>query len=298
MTLLSCSDISSLIVRIVFHRCRIAWLGASNSVTLAMSTTALADSGGYAGDGIWPSLEAASRIFDISSFVLIGALIIGAIATGLIVRMGAVKERHWDNLRDESRLKIATLESETAAAKADLGRANAEIARAHESTANLQKTTADARAHTVALEVQLELERQKRAPRVLTDEQREILVAELKGKLSRVTVAVQADLESRAFAQQLYIAFSEAGVGISPFDLPPGDLHVAPAGLMMYRPGGAVSEDDMKDDPLYKALKRANLFGGFTSKPFARLTFDVSSLAQPLIPWAGHVVYVGQKQPW
>ncbi len=53
--------------------------------------------------------------------------------------------------------------------------------------------------------------------------------------------------------------------------LPPGDVIAAPAGIIMYRPGGSKSEGDMRDDPLYKGLKKAGLFGGSTSAPFLSL---------------------------
>jgi hypothetical protein len=75
---------------------------------------AMADTGNHAGNGTWPTLEVASKIFDLSSFVLIGALIVGAVATILIVWMGIVKEHHWEVDRRASSERIAQLNNETA----------------------------------------------------------------------------------------------------------------------------------------------------------------------------------------
>ena len=79
---------------------------------------AMADTGNHVGNEIWPTLEVASKIFDLSSFVLIGSLMFGAVATVLMVWMGIVKEHHWDNAREGAKLKIASLELQTAEANA------------------------------------------------------------------------------------------------------------------------------------------------------------------------------------
>lgn len=60
------------------------------------------------------SLETATWLFDRASFALIASLVVGAIATGLIVWMGIVKEHHWDLLREANAEKTAQLELETA----------------------------------------------------------------------------------------------------------------------------------------------------------------------------------------
>jgi hypothetical protein len=64
----------------------------------------------------------------------------------------------------------------------------------------------------------------------------------------------------------------------------------------MYSPKGQ-REEDLKDDPLYKALKRANLFGGITAKPFATLTLRPNTPPLIPVPPDGYAIYVGQKLP-
>ena len=43
---------------------------------------------------MWPSLETASWLYDWSNIFLIGALVIGAVSTVLVVWMGNVKEEY------------------------------------------------------------------------------------------------------------------------------------------------------------------------------------------------------------
>jgi hypothetical protein len=154
-----------------------------------------------------------------------------------------------------------------------------------------------AKANERAAMAQLETERikEKLAPRALSEEQKSALTSALKGKLPRVFVVVQRDLEAQAFALQLEIALQAAGAILHPQELPPGEPLYVPAGVMMYRPGGATSEDDMKDDPLYIALKKAKLFGGFTAGPVASLKFGPMG---PQLDPRVHILYVGQKSPY
>ena len=147
---------------------------------------------------------------------------------------------------------------------------------------------------TVGLHLELERDLQKRSPRTLTNEQKATLTSELKGKTSKVTFVVQKDLESRWFALQLSIAFQDAGAGLSMVDMAPGESFPVPAGVMMYKPGGATSEQELKDDPLYIALKKANLFGGYAAEPFVSPERGPTG---PMLPLDGYVVYVGQKLP-
>jgi hypothetical protein len=137
---------------------------------------AMAEVGNHVGKEPWPSLDLASWLFDRASFLLIGSLIFGALATVVIVWMGIVKEHHWDLLREHSNEKVASLELETAKAnvevgkanvalaeaQADIAKANVQIAEAKKQTAALEKGTADANAR--ALEAQAQLARFK-APR-------------------------------------------------------------------------------------------------------------------------------------
>ena len=219
------------------------------------------------------ALSAANKIMVGSLIVAALAAVIVAVSTYFVIRWG-------DKL---SELKDASFEAYKVDASKIIALANQSAAMANE--------------HAKQLDWQIEQEREKRAPRFINKDQREALIREAKGKLISLTVAVQRDVEARAFAIQLEIAFSDAGVEIHPIELPPGDVFAAPAGLLIYAPSphGGNNEKDLKEDPLYKALTAARLFGGNASQPFATLTLSPST---PLIPWGGHVLYVGQKPPW
>src|ERR1700682_5708993 len=116
---------------------------------------------------MWPSLATASHIFDWAGFVLIGALVVGAICTILIVWMGIVKEHHWDDEKSKSAERIALNEMNTR-------RAIAESDKAKEGAALANERAAEANAR--ASEAQLALERFK-APRSLPPiTQSEVLV--------------------------------------------------------------------------------------------------------------------------
>lgn len=210
----------------------------------------------------------ADNVFFWANWVLVGALIIGVVSTYAIVVSGNIKE--------------AALRREVAAAGAV-----AETAKANAATANLEATR---------LRLELDREIQKRAPRFLADDQKTAMFDELSGKISEIAIVVQNDPEAQAFALQFFILFQDARAKVYAPEAPREDRWFAPAGLMMYSPLGA-NEDQLKDDPLYRALKRANLFGGTMGKPFVS--------GQPRGPtpaliqgYDGRVLYIGQKSPF
>jgi len=125
---------------------------------------------------MWPSPELASRIYDIANFALIGSLLVGVVATVLIVWMGNTKE--------------AYLRRELANAGRDAAQANARAA-----------------------EASLELERLK-APRLMTEQQyRSLVRAMFAFKGSRVSVGALPDtFETVSLARQILLALNEAGI--------------------------------------------------------------------------------------
>lgn len=192
----------------------IAAVDAIATAMLAMNTT---DSK----DNIWPSLDTASRIFDLSSIALaIGACVV-FVSTALIVCLGIVKEHHWDVLREEHREKITLLATKSEKARADVEKAHAEIANANKAIEEARADTAKALAETAksnerSAELKLALEREiaARQPRQISPEQHVKLVAALstivgKGKLT-VTWKMH-DEESERFARQLLGVLIEAG---------------------------------------------------------------------------------------
>ncbi len=209
---------------------------------------------------MWPSQQSAERIYNVANVLLIAALIVGALATWFVVWMGNVKEEYLQR----------------------------DLSGAKERTAELEQDAA-------LLRIQLDREIQKRALRALTDEQKKTLVAALRGKIPEINVVVQRDLEAQAFAVQLEIVFQEAGMQLHSYEMQPGEMLFVPVGIMMYMPGGSKDEKEMKDDPLYIALKKANLFGGFMAKPFSSPKLFPGA---PMLPPNQHIVYVGQKSPY
>jgi hypothetical protein len=154
--------------------------------TVPIEATRMIKRNNHTGGTMWPSLNTAISISDAAGIALVISLGVGVVATALIVWMGFIKEHHWDLSREQSREKIAGLESEAAKASAELGiakaniaTAGAEIAKAHERTAQLEKETTEAK---VALERErierLRLE-EKIKPRTITEQQKAIMMAML-----------------------------------------------------------------------------------------------------------------------
>ena len=217
------------------------------------------------------TLESFKSFCEIAGVVVLGlAFLFGAGALWMANSLGAIKERELNNLKLET------------------AHANEEAGQANERAAKLEVEAAK-------LRFQLEQEMQKRSPRALTSEQKAIMAAELKGKVSKVTFVVQKDLESKAFALQLEVIFQDAGAKIFVSDMAAGEVPHVPPGVLMYKPGGATGEDELKDDPVYKALKKAKLFGGTASQPFASLERGPQG---PMLQADGYVLYVVQKMPW
>ena len=132
------------------------------------------------------SLPWAEYISNVSNWTLVGALIVGALATLGIVLSTNAKEYHWEDPKRQSAERISANEKETL-------RAIAESERAKEGAAIANKQAADANAR--ASEAQLALERYK-APRTLIAEHQEVVaaaIAPFKGQQYRVAIAPSAD---------------------------------------------------------------------------------------------------------
>lgn len=168
-----------------------------------------------------------------------------------------------------------------------------ETQNATERIANAQERAAKAEKDAAIARIQLERDLEKRAPRRLTEEQKAILITGLRGKIPKINVVVQRDLESTWFALQLEIAFQEAGAKLSEIKMPPGEMMPIPAGIVMYSPQARAS-GTLSGDPLYETLKKADLFGGDTGTPFLSRELIPNS---PTLPLNEYAVYVGQKLP-
>lgn len=155
-----------------------------------------------------------------ANWLLVGALVVGVVATYGIVVSGHSKEKHWESDRVASRERIALLESEAAAAKLALERAYADIAAANEKTAALENETARITEGNLKLAAELEREKaarirleQKIRPRGIDDAQKDIMT-ELLASAQRGPVYVVADWvdpEAKAFGKQVQEFLREAG---------------------------------------------------------------------------------------
>lgn len=107
-----------------------------------MNTMAIADSesqGRVARKRMWPSFETATRLQDIANFFLIGALVVGVVATALVVWMGNVKEEYL-------RRDLAETNARAEEAKADASQSLAAAKQAESNLAGANSRAEEARA--------------------------------------------------------------------------------------------------------------------------------------------------------
>jgi hypothetical protein len=220
-------------------------------------------SGNHRGIRVGLSLETASAAFDIASWTLVAALVVGAVATIVIVFTGIVKEHHWDALREQSKERIVGLEAETAKANAEAGKAHADIAKANVAIAQADARAAEANQKAEAERVErLKLE-VKLAPRSLGPVKIELLAKQLES-LAGVDVAIVAyeglghDVVplSNEIAEALIKAKATAAV-FTPFG---GSGYVR--GILVRTVVGASADIDAAAATLIRALNNVGLDTG------------------------------------
>lgn len=81
------------------------------------------------GTPMWPvseiSLPTAARVSDWANLALILSLVVGVVSTLLIVKMGNIKEAHWDTARTASAERISSLAVQAEQLRTDAAEANA-----------------------------------------------------------------------------------------------------------------------------------------------------------------------------
>lgn len=169
---------------------------------------------------MWPSLEVASKLFDLSSIALaIGACIV-FIATAAIVWLGIVKEHHWDVLREHANERIAELTNQSEHLRAESSRSLAIAADAQNRAARIGRETAqlttDAetqRARAAEAELKLEQLRKAVAPRSITQDQQREITAVISGFADQrgTVIASPSTPEAEWFARGLTAPLLEAG---------------------------------------------------------------------------------------
>jgi hypothetical protein len=86
----------------------------------------------------WSSLQSAEHWADAANIALVLALLVGVVATYLIVSTTNVKEQYWAEARESSHLRITELESETAKARAEFAKSEEHIAVLNNETERLK----------------------------------------------------------------------------------------------------------------------------------------------------------------
>ena len=230
----------------------------------------------------WNSLEQVSRFHGWAEFA-------GIVALAFLVVFEALA--YWYGHRKDDLISVQH-DREMAQLNQRAADTSASAAAANERAATLEKEAA-------TLRWQLDQEIQKRAPRLLTDQQKAILTAELRGKISKVTFVVQRDLEAKAFEIQFMGAFQDAGIALSHVDMPPGEQLFVPNGVLMYSPRvRAGTTEELEGDPLYAALQKAKLFGGTATQPLIATGFPYGLPSGPRLHADEYIVYIGQKSPY
>jgi hypothetical protein len=133
-------------------------------------------------------------------------------------------------------------------------------------TANTLERAGKLEREAAGLRLELDREVQKRAQRLLTEEQRSAISEELRGKISEIAIVVQHDLETRAFSLQIMPALPPGTTIYAP-EPPREDKWFAPAGLIMFSPTGS-TEEQLRDDPCIAPSRRQTYSEGLPASPF------------------------------
>ena len=215
---------------------------------------------------MWPSLEVASRVSDVANIALVCSLVVGVVATVLIVWAANVKESHWDTER-------LTLVKETARLSAEAEKARGEIAAAQSAAATATERAATANERAALLEkeaaqlgLDLENEKKKRQGRVLLKEQFDAIQA-VKGKLTHANVMSESNAESMLFSHLIIDALEAADVEVRIYFPPPNFILT---GIEIWSPNFA--------DPPMDAFTEAGLMPGWGKidmMPFPGVPHDV-----------------------
>jgi hypothetical protein len=154
--------------------------------------------------------------------------------------------------------------------------ADTRIAAANERASSADERAAALEKDAAQLRLDLEREREKRLGRSLTKKQFDILQT-LKGKVTRVNVMWEPNVEAVSFANQIIVALDKAGIAVRMYPAPPGTVMT---GMMIF---SAVKPDD---DPLVDAFNRAGFLPGWG---------NISVLLYPDVPHDVPLIQIGER---
>jgi hypothetical protein len=201
---------------------------------------------------MWPSYETASSIYDKANIALVLGLVIGVLATALIVWMGNVKEEYL-------KLNVGAANAAAEKARADAANANEQAAGANERAANVEK-------HNLELQTTLERERSARlkleaqiAPRSLATAQREALGKALSSAPKPLTVELMllGDQEAGMYGEQILSALQDAKIQVKPFKV--GVYTPPPYGIQI-----TLQANSAKSLSIKNAFEKANVPATFS----------------------------------
>jgi hypothetical protein len=211
------------------------------------------------------------------------ALADSAIALGIVgeVICGRRDARIQTELRNRSNTK--------------LGAAEIAAGKANERAAKLEAEAAKAKFKLLNAEAKLE-------PRVLSAEERAIIVERIKGKITqKANFVFEQNDKAKAFGWSLLGALQDARIPLSPlpWEMPPGERLLCP--VMVHPPGGAMSTSD----PLCDALEFLGIRVGKTSwntlslKMPTPTPLDIGKVFSPFpagsaLPNDEYIVWVGE----
>jgi len=212
---------------------------------------------------MWPSFETAVRLYDVANISLIGALVIGVIATALVIWMGNVKEEYL-------RRDLADTNARAEEAKAASSEANARAA-------ELEKEAANAR---------LETERIKEAVawRVMPPESASELEKVLSTKPGSVNLRyMDGDPEALFLAIQISHILSKAKWKVAPGAVKPDNAIVFGIGLP--------DSSGVDAKTLRAAFSAAKMIFSTNALPPTGVNFSISTIQ------GAPTLMIGSKRP-
>jgi len=188
-----------------------------------------------------------------ANWILVGALVVGVIATYGIVVSGNVKE--------------AALKGELAAAGKDAADAIKQAAATNARAADIEKQAAELNARTVEAQSALERERierlklaEKLGPRHLADSDKALLMSAARGRDISLVIEVINDMEAGLFAEEIRDFLLSAGVSHVQL-MGVGTMIPAPYGVIFFDPDGNDGEfakEIHKSLPAAQVIKRGS----------------------------------------
>lgn len=227
-----------------------------------------------------------------ANWTLIGALVVGVVATLGIVVSANVKETHWQKERKDSNERISANEKVTALAVESASKANAEIEKAKVEIAKANKTAAEANERAVTAALELE---KYRAPRKFPEDIAKQLALELKafeGTLFAIAVP-SGNREAEVFAEQIESVLLEAKW--TQMDWSGGDIALKRPGKRTWGLASATGVLLLVDEGFKTSLEKPALAlgNGLKNTGFA-VALTTRPAEQPVMVRAVRII-IGQK---